>query len=183
MHYAKKNDVKYLYRKVKIGITFHCWDSPLLYIPQWSYSYWLTGLGHFKTKTQHFINLCTHWWKNDQEYSKKYFFLPCTLCKLSKVMKFLGIKGPNQTDWLELVILNKKYHFINFCAYRQKNDHKNSNKYFFWPCTKQISSDIKCMVRRNTFYYFVIIFPSMCAHIDEIIFFVLKWLSPASQSE
>ena len=140
-----------------------------------SYSYWLTGLGHFKTKTQHFINLCTHWWKNDQEYSKKYFFLPCTLCKLNKVMKFLGIKGPNQTDWLELVILNKKYHFINFCAYRQKNDHKNSNKYFFWPYTKQISSDIKCMVRRNTFYYFVIIFPSMCAHIDEIIFFVLKW--------
>ena len=100
-----------------------------------SYSYWLTGLGHFKTKTQHFINLCTHWWKNDQEYSKKYFFLPCTLCKLNKVMKFLGIKGPNQTDWLELVILNKKYHFINLCAYRQKNDHKNSNKYLFWTCT------------------------------------------------
>ena len=36
--------------------------------------------------------------------SEKRFISPCNLCKLNKIMKFLGIKGPTQTDWLDLVI-------------------------------------------------------------------------------
>ena len=62
--------------------------------------------------------------------SEKCLIPPSNLCKLNKIMKFLGIKGPAQTGWLDLVIL-KQYYFINLCAYKRKNDHKNSKKYLF----------------------------------------------------
>ena len=62
--------------------------------------------------------------------SEKCLISPCNLCKLNKIMKFLGIKGPAQTGWLDLVIL-KQYYFINLCAYKRKNDYKNSKKYLF----------------------------------------------------
>ena len=66
--------------------------------------------------------------------SEKCLIPPSNLCKLNKVMKFLCKKGPAQTGWLDLVIL-KQYYFINLCAYKRKNDQKNSKKYLFGTCT------------------------------------------------
>ena len=46
--------------------------------------------------------------------SEKCFIPPCNLCKLNKIMKLLGIKGPTQTGWLDLVILKQKISFHQF---------------------------------------------------------------------
>ena len=48
--------------------------------------------------------------------SEKCFISPCNLCKLNKIMKFLGRKGPTQTGCLDLVILKQEilfYQFVN----------------------------------------------------------------------
>ena len=53
--------------------------------------------------------------------SEKYFISPCNLCKLNKIMKFLCIKGPTQTGWLDLVILKQKILFHQYvCTLMEK---------------------------------------------------------------